>query len=179
MRDTLMDGVSLVAVDAETDEMLGFRTAKVCCRWECMTDLKFSTGLSKKVSAVSCRDDQQEPRRPTVEELRQGFPEAFADISVVLDLLLWPPEFFLDFPHLHRCYYMFTLATKPECRGRGIARELLKQAFKVSMFLTITGGPTSSHPDRRLLRWHEKSVVTMRPCQLPIPSRIRSSAKWA
>ncbi len=65
------------------------------------------------------------------------FPKAHALIMYLFDEALWPPDIFHKYPGHSKIFDFFALGTLPEYRGRGIAKELVNQALKVSDTPTV------------------------------------------
>ncbi len=85
--------------------------------------------------AISClvllRSSAPE-RKETMQELLSQYPKAHALIMYLFDEALWPPDVFRRYPGHEKVFDFFALGTRPEYRGRGIAKELVRQAIKVA-----------------------------------------------
>ena len=67
----------------------------------------------------------------SLQSLLTSFPKPHAMLMFLLDELLWPMDLFEMEPTAHALMDMYAMGVRPEYRGRGIAGQLIQQAFKV------------------------------------------------
>eukprot|EP00095_Tigriopus_kingsejongensis_P008227 maker-scaffold591_size129331-snap-gene-0.16 protein:Tk08227 transcript:maker-scaffold591_size129331-snap-gene-0.16-mRNA-1 annotation:"arylalkylamine n-acetyltransferase 3" len=123
MTEVLKEGVSLVAVDEKTGQTVGIRTGRLLDR------------------------AQGGQKTPSLEELRAIHSQKFAIISHALATTLSDWENFERHPDVKRIYSMFTLGIHKDWRGRGIAKELVRQAFQMAAKFQCQGAQVVSTND--------------------------------
>ena len=74
--------------------------------------------------------DRVEPRSSFKENCKV-FPTLHASIMTLFDELMFPGDIFDNNPDDKKYYDMFTLATKPGYRGKGIGKKLVQQSLAV------------------------------------------------
>ena len=71
-------------------------------------------------------------KKTTLDEYIEKFDsEIHAHIYMDVDRLIWLPDVFQKYPETNRIFNFYALGTDPSYRGRGIATQLVKQAFEV------------------------------------------------
>jgi len=70
--------------------------------------------------------------RDSLDFLLEKYPVDYARLMWVLDEVAWPLDVFNLHPEDNKIYDMFALCVHPDFRGKGIAKQLVVQAFKVS-----------------------------------------------
>jgi GNAT superfamily N-acetyltransferase len=103
----VMDGVSLIAIDDKTGEVVGIRSGY------CLT-----------------RDETKNVPRKTMADLAD-FPYAWATLMFLGETVCFPADFFEKYKEDKKMYCMFGLGTHRSYRGRGLGHELVRQSFEV------------------------------------------------
>ena len=110
VHELVAEGVSLIAIDEATGEIVGMRIGKIVNRAETLAE-----------------------KNPTLKELMDVFPEGHARMMYLFTKYLPPDKVFLEHPDDQRIYLMFGLGVKATHRKRGIASELARQSLEVHL----------------------------------------------
>ncbi len=156
----LSDGLSLVAVDAETRRVVGMKISHVVERyaWGCsivgfLHCLNFCLAfiLCESASVILLHTREHAPKtRRSLDELLSVYPETHAHLVYVLEKFTWPADIFDKHPSVNRLFDMHGLATIKSHRGRGIATQLMKKSLEVP-----------SHPNWAHFSVHNVSVLVL------------------
>ena len=69
--------------------------------------------------------------RGTFDEYCETFPTLHASVMTLFDEIMYPGDIFDAHPGDTKFFDMFTLATHPDYRGKGIGRTLVNESLKV------------------------------------------------
>ena len=69
--------------------------------------------------------------RATYDEYCENFPPLHASVMTLFDEIMYPGDIFEKYPDNTKFFDMFTLATHPNYRGKGIGRNLVQESLKV------------------------------------------------
>lgn len=69
--------------------------------------------------------------RGTYDEYLETFPALHASVMTLFDEIMYPGDIFDAHPGDDKFFDMFTLATHPDYRGKGIGRTLVNESLKV------------------------------------------------
>ena len=69
--------------------------------------------------------------RGTYDEYCQTFPALHASVMTLFDEIMYPGDIFDAHSEDNKFFDMFTLATHPDYRGKGIGRTLVNESLKV------------------------------------------------
>ena len=69
--------------------------------------------------------------RATFDEYCENFPPLHASIMTLFDEIMYPGDIFETHSQDTKFFDMFTLATHPDYRGKGIGRTLVQESLKV------------------------------------------------
>ena len=72
--------------------------------------------------------DGVEPRSTFTDNCKV-FPTLHASVMTLFDEIMFPGDIFQNHPEDTKYYDMFTLATKPALRGKGIGKKLVQQSL--------------------------------------------------
>lgn len=70
--------------------------------------------------------------RGTYEEFLKKYPPLHSSIMSLFDEIMYPGDLFESYPEDNKFYDMFTLATHPGYRGRGIGKNLVIESLKLA-----------------------------------------------
>ena len=83
------------------------------------------------IQTQSVTRDGVEPRSTFTENCKV-FPTLHASVMTLFDEIMFPGDIFDNNPDDTKYYDMFTLATKPGYRGKGIGKKLVQQSLVIA-----------------------------------------------